>query len=203
MRQKVNDLHIMVRTILNSGKPSYGSLPVIKGKGIIAVLAGNANALNQQLRLKGIIEELKKHPDIKLPESNIFHSIEIADLSSEMVRREQKSNPDISGWVFLGSRIFQSKNPFPWKPGEVKITAGNAVPDQLEFLKNGYVQSLITSNYFEKGYKSVEILLDKIVKNKAPKQPLMYCPIIIVTEKNVNEWSLNWNKWLVQEGVSH
>ncbi|MFZ1976685.1 MAG: substrate-binding domain-containing protein [Bacteroidota bacterium] len=175
----------------------------IKGKGTIAVLAGNANALNQQLRLKGINEELKKYPDIKLPESNIFHSIEIADLSAEMVRREQNSNPNIAGWIFLSSRVFQSKNPFPWKPGEVKITGGNAVPVQLDYIKSGYAQSFITSNYFEKGYKSVEILLDKIVKNKAPKQPLMYCPIIIVTEKNVNEWSLNWNKWLVQEGVSH
>jgi ribose transport system substrate-binding protein len=170
----------------------------IKGKGTIAVLAGNANALSQQLRLKGIQEELKKHPDIKLPESNIFHSIEIADLSAEMVKREQKSNPDIAGWILMGSRVFQSKDPFPWKPGEVKIVAGNAVQIQLDYIKSGYVQSLIAANYFEKGYKSVEILLDKIVKNKAPKQPLMFSPIYTVTEKNANEWSLNWNKWITK-----
>jgi ribose transport system substrate-binding protein len=48
----------------------------IKDKGTIAVLAGNANALNQQLRLIGIKEELKKHPNIKFPEDNIFHSRE-------------------------------------------------------------------------------------------------------------------------------
>jgi ribose transport system substrate-binding protein len=175
----------------------------IKGKGTIAVLAGNANALNQQLRLKGIREELKKYPNIKLPDDNVFHSIEIADLSAGVVQRGQKSNPNIAGWVFLSSRVFQSNNPFPWKPGEVKIAAGNAVPVQLEYIKKGYVQGLVAVNYFEKGYKAVEIMLEKIVKNKLPKQPVMYCPIKTVTEKNVNEWSLNWNKWLKKEAVSH
>ncbi len=172
---------------------------VIKGKGTIAVLAGNANALNQQLRLKGIKEELKKHPNIILSEGNIFHSIEIADLSAEMVRREQKSNPNIVGWAFLSSRIFQSKNPFPWKPGKVKIVASNAVQVQLEYIKSGYVQSLVGVNCFQYGYISVEILLDKIIKNKTPSELLRYSPLIHVTETNVNEWSLNWNKWLLKE----
>ena len=174
----------------------------IKDKGTIAILAGNANALNQQLRLKGIKEELKKHPNIKFPKDNIFYSIEIADLSAEMVRREQKSDPNIVGWAFLSGRVFQSNNPFPWKPGEVKIVAGNAAPGQLEYVKSGYVHSLIGVNYFDKGYKSIEILLDKIVKSKTPKQPLMYCPIKTITEKNLDEWSLNWKKWLLKEAVN-
>jgi ABC-type sugar transport system, periplasmic component len=174
----------------------------INGKGTIAVLAGNAHALNQQLRLKGIKEELKKHPNITLPEGNVFHNIEIADLSAEMVRREQKSNPNIVGWAFHGSWVFKSKNPFPWKPGEVKIVAGNAVQEELESVKSGYVQSLVGVNCFQMGYKSVEILLDKIIKSKTPNEPLMYSPLTPVTEKNVNEWSLNWNKWLLKEAVN-
>jgi ribose transport system substrate-binding protein len=174
---------------------------VIKGKGTIAVLAGNAHALNQQLRLKGIKEELKKHPNIALPEDNIFHNIENADLSAELVRREQKSNPNIVGWAFQGSWVFQSKNPFPWEPGEVKIVAGNAVQAELEYVKNGYVQSLVGVNCFQYGYKSVEILLDKIVKNKTPNEPLMYSPLTPVTEKNSGEWFINWNKWLLKEAL--
>jgi ribose transport system substrate-binding protein len=184
------------------GKAIMRQLAVeIKSKGTIAVLAGNTHALNQQLRLKGIKEELKKYPNITLPESNIFHNIEIADLSAEMVRRAQKSNPNIVGWAFQGSWVFQSKNPFPWKPGEVKIVAGNAVQEELVYVKNGYVQSLVGVNCFQYGYKSVEILLDKIVKNKTPKEPLIYAPLTPVTEKNAGEWSLNWNKWLLKEAL--
>jgi ribose transport system substrate-binding protein len=174
----------------------------IKGKGTIAVLAGNTHALNQQRRLKGIQEELKKYPNITLPEGNIFHNIEIADPSVEMVRREQKSNPNIVGWAFQGSWVFQSKDPFSWKPGEVKIVAGHAVQQELDYVKSGYVQSLVGVNCFEIGYKSVEILLDKIVKNKTPNEPLIYCPLTPVTGKNINEWSLNWNKWLLKEAAN-
>jgi ribose transport system substrate-binding protein len=45
----------------------------LNGKGTIAVLSGNAHALNQQRCLHGIKEELKKYPGIMLPEENIFH----------------------------------------------------------------------------------------------------------------------------------
>jgi ribose transport system substrate-binding protein len=173
----------------------------IQGKATIAVLAGNAHALNQQLRLKGIREELKKHPNITLPEGNIFHNIEIADPSAEMVRREQKSNPNIKGWAFQGSWAFQSKNPFPWNPGDIKIVAGNAVQTEIDYVKSGYVQSLVGVNCFQYGYKSVEILLDKIVKNKTPNDPLIYTPLTPVTAKNADEWSLNWKKWLLKEAL--
>jgi len=184
------------------GKAIMKQLAVeIKDKGTIAVLAGNTHSLNQQLRLKGIKEELKKHPNITLPEGNIFHNVEIADLSAEMVRREQKSNPNIVGWAFQGSWVFQSKNPFPWKPGEIKIVAGNAVQEELEYVKSGYVQGLVGVNCYQYGYRSVEILVEKIVKNKTPNEPLMYSPITPVTEKNVKEWSLNWNKWLLKEAL--
>jgi len=173
----------------------------LNGKGTIAVLSGNAHALNQQRRLEGIKEELKKYPNIILPEGNIFHNIEIEDPSAEMVRREQKANPNIKGWAFQGSWVFQSKDPFPWKPGEVKIVAGNAVQKELEYVKSGYVQSLVGVNCFQYGYKSIEILLDKILKNKTPNEPLMYAPLTPITEKNVNEWSVNWNKWLLKEAL--
>jgi ribose transport system substrate-binding protein len=173
----------------------------LNGRGTIAVLSGNAHALNQQRRLEGIKEELKKYTNIILPEGNIFHNIEIEDPSAEMVRREQKANPNIKGWAFQGSWVFQSKDPFPWKPGEVKIVAGNAVQKELEYVKSGYVQSLVGVNCFQYGYKSVEILLDKILKNKTPNEPLMYAPLTPVTEKNVSEWSVNWNKWLLKEAL--
>jgi ribose transport system substrate-binding protein len=173
----------------------------LDGKGMIAVLAGNAHALNQQRRFQGIKEELKKYPGITLPPGNIFHNVELADISAQMVRREQKANPDIRGWAFQGSWVFQSKDPFPWNPGEVKIVAGNAVQQEIEYVKKGYVQSLVGVNCFQYGYKSVEILLDKIVKKKEPTDPLIYAPLTSVTTKNAGEWSLNWNKWLLKDAL--
>jgi ABC-type sugar transport system, periplasmic component len=167
--------------------------------GTIAILAGNKNALNLQRRLQGIKAELKKYPKCTLHLDNVYYNIEIPEIASETIARAQKANPNITGWILIGSTALQAKNSLKWKPGEVKVVAGNAVPVELEYVKSGYVQGLVGVNCFQMGYKSVEILLDKIIKRKTPIEPLMYSTLTSVTKKNVNEWSVNWNKWLLKE----
>ena len=174
----------------------------INGKGNIAVLAGNKNALNQQLRLKGIKEELKKYPNITLAPANVYHNVETPEYSSDMVKRAQKANPNISGWAFQGSWSLLVKNSFDWEPGTIKVVAGHAVQAELEYVKSGYVQSLIGINCFQYGYKSVEILLEKILKNRTPDEPCIYIQLTPVSKDNIEEWSLNWRKWLLKEALN-
>jgi ribose transport system substrate-binding protein len=171
----------------------------VNEKGTIAILAGNKNALNLQRRLQGIKEELRKYPHIVLSQDNIYHNLDIPELASETLNRVQKANPNIAGWILITSSALQVKNSLKWKPDEVKVVAGNAIPVELEYMKSGYVQGLVGINCFQMGYKSVEILLDKIIKNKTPNESLMYSPLTPVTKVNVNEWSINWNKWLLKE----
>jgi ribose transport system substrate-binding protein len=173
----------------------------LKGKGNIAVLAGNKNALNLQRRLQGIKEEVKKYPNITLHADNVYYNIEIPEIASEKIARAQKENPDINGWILIGSTALQVQNTFKWKAGEVKVVAGNAVPVELEYVKSGYVQRLVGINCFQMGYKSVELLLDKILKNRMPDEPCISTPLTPVSKDNVEEWSLNWKKWLIKEAV--
>ncbi len=168
-------------------------------KGTIAVLAGNKNGLYLQRRLLGIKEELKKYPAIVLPQENIIYNLDIPVIASEAINRTQKTNPNIKGWILINSAALQVKNGIKWNPGDVKIVAGNAVPYELENVKSGHVQSLVGVNCFQIGYKSVEILLEKIIRKKTPNEPVMYCQLTMVNEKNVNEWSANWNKWMLKE----
>jgi ribose transport system substrate-binding protein len=174
----------------------------INEKGTIAVLAGNKSALNLQRRLQGIMEELKKHPRIRLSQDNIFHNLDIPQMASDKIQKEQKANPDIKGWILITSSALQVKNSLKWNPGEVKVVAGNAIPAELEYVKSGYVQCLVGINCFQLGYKSIEILLDKITKNKVTSVPFLYSPVTAVDENNVEEWSLNWKKWLLKEAVT-
>jgi ribose transport system substrate-binding protein len=174
----------------------------MNGKGSIAILAGNRNALNLQRRLQGIKEELKKYPNMVLSPDDVCYNIEVPDIAAATVERAQKKHPAIGGWIFIGSTVLQAKNNLKWSPGDVKAVAGNAVPAELEYVKNGYVQSLVGVNCFQMGYKTVEVMLDKILRNRTPVQPLMYTPLSPVTEKNVDEWLLNWRKWLLKEAMS-
>jgi len=174
----------------------------VKGAGTIAVLAGYKNALNLQRRLQGIKEELKKYPRITLPPDYVFHNLDVPAIASETVAREQKAHPEITAWIFIGSPALLIKNSLKWKPGTVKVVAGNAVPAELEYVESGHVQSLVGVNCFQYGYKSVEILLDKILRNRTPADPNVYTPLRPVTKKNREEWSLNWRKWLMREALS-
>jgi len=174
----------------------------LEGKGTIAVLAGPKNSLTQKQRLQGIKEELEKYPNITLHPENVYHNLEIPERAVETVVQAQKANPKISGWIFQGSWPLLVKNGIKWKPGEVKVVAGNAVPEELDYVERGYVQSLVGVNCFQSGYKSVEILIDKILYNQLPANPNIYIKPTQVSNKNLDEWSLNWKKWLLKEAVN-
>ena len=50
------------------------------------------------------------------------------------------------------------------------------------------------------GTKSVEILLDKIVKNQSPPDVKVIDPLTLVTKENVDSYAENWKKWLKNKG---
>jgi ribose transport system substrate-binding protein len=174
----------------------------MNGKGTIAVLAGNRNGLNLQRRLQGVKEELKKYPGMSLSTDDIYYNIEVPDIASGTVERAQKKHPGIGGWIFIGSSVLQIKNSLKWNAGEIKTVAGNAIPAELEYVKSGYVQGLVGVNCFQVGYKTIEMLFEKIRSNRLPPEPLVHIQLTPVSKGNVDEWMLNWRKWLLKEAIS-
>ncbi len=171
-------------------------------KGVIAMIAGNKNAPNLQRRVRAVTEELKNYPSIKLLPNGVFYHEEIAEKAAEVVARAQKLNPQIGGWVFVGGWPLWTKNAIKWSPGKVKIVACDALPDELEYVKSGHVQVLIAQGCFMWGYKSVELLINKILMNQSPSEEIIAAPLTRVTNENLDEWSLNWKKWLLKEAVN-
>jgi ribose transport system substrate-binding protein len=173
----------------------------MKDTGVIAVIAGNKNASNLQRRVKALTDELKNHPSIKLLPNGVFYHNEIPEKAAEVVAHAQKANPQIGGWAFIGGWPLFMKNGIKWEPGEVKIVACDALPMELEYVQSGHVQVLIAQGCFMWGYKSVEILLNKILMNKVPPQNIIADPLTTVKKENCDEWSLKWKKWLIKEAV--
>jgi len=170
--------------------------------GTIAMIAGNKNAPNLQRRVRAVIEDLPKYPNIKLLPKGVFYHDEIAEKAVETVARAQKMNPQIEGWVFIGGWPLWMKDAIKWKPGKVKIVSCDALPAELEYVKSGHVQVLIAQGCFMWGYKSVELLLNKIVMQQNPSEEFIAAPLTRVTKDNIDEWSLNWKKWLLKEAVN-
>jgi ribose transport system substrate-binding protein len=171
-------------------------------KGVIAVIGGNKNALNLQRRVQAVQAELKKYPSMKLLHNGIFYHDEIPEKSLEVLIHAQKSNPEIGGWVLVGGWPLWVKDGIKWKPGQVKIVACDALPNELEYVKSGHAQVLLAQGCFLWGYKSVELLLKKILLKQNPADVFIADPPTRVTIENLDEWSLNWKKWMLKEAVN-
>lgn len=184
---------------ISCGRRCMAELAKVMGdKGTVAILAGNQTAPNLQARVKGSREELAKHPGMKeLDNGNgVFYHGETPEQAVEAVNMAQATNPGIQGWVMGGWPLF-TKNALKWNPGDVKVVGVDALPQQLSYLESGHVQVLLAQDCYGWGYKSVQILLDKIVKNQDPKGgPRVIDPLTRVTKENAKEYRKNWAKWL-------
>jgi ribose transport system substrate-binding protein len=83
-----------------------------------------------------------------------------------------------------------------WEPGKVKIVGMDALPPQLPYLKKGIVAKLFAQQTYQWGYRSMEILADKVILGKDPKEAIEYSPLILVTKDNADAFGENWKIWL-------
>jgi ribose transport system substrate-binding protein len=166
-------------------------------KGTIAILAGNQSAPNLQARVQGVKDELPKHPNIKLLTPNgVFYHVETPEKAAEAVQQAQNANPGIQGWAMIGGWPLFTNNALRWPAGSVKVVSVDALPAQLPYLEQGYVEMLLAQDCYGWGYKSVEMLLEKIVNGKNPPSERVIDPLTPVTKSNAKEFGKMWEKWL-------
>lgn len=166
------------------------------GKHVVAIPGGNQNARNIQNRIKGALEEAKKHPDITI--RGVYYSKEVPQDAAAKIEEVQTANPDIDGWAMVGSWSLFTDALMKWEPGKVKIVAMDALPAQLPYLSKGVVQKLYAQQTYQWGVRSIELLADKIIHGKDPANVMDYSPLPAVTKDNVAEYEQNWKKWLRQ-----
>lgn len=164
------------------------------GKHVVAIPGGNQNALNIQNRVKGAKEEAAKHPDITV--KGPYYSKETPQDAAAKVEEVQTANPDIDGWAMIGSWCLFTDALMKWEPGKVKIVAMDALRPELPYVRKGIVARLYAQQTYQWGYRSVEILADKVINHKDPETPLEYSPLLPVDKNNVDEFEGNWKKWL-------
>jgi ribose transport system substrate-binding protein len=171
---------------------------VMGDKGTVAILGGNQGAPNLTNRIKGVTDELAKHPNMKLLEASggVFFHPETPEQAAEAVAKATNSNPGIEGWAFIGGWPLFTKDALKWEPGKIKVVSVDALPAQLGYLTSGHVEVLLAQDCYGWGTKSVQILMDKIVNNKTPENPKVIDPLTKVTKENVGEFGKNWDKWL-------
>ena len=169
---------------------------VMGGKGTVAILGGNQSAPNLQLRIAGAKEALAKYPDMKLNEPGVFYHVETPEKGAEAVATAQNASPGIQGWAMIGGWPLFTTDALKWPAGTVKVISVDALPAQLNYLRDGHVQALLAQDCYGWGYKSVDILLDRIVNKKSPAEARIVDPLTRVTAENADAFGKQWEKWL-------
>ncbi len=164
------------------------------GKGVVAILGGNPNATNLQSRIRGVEEELRNHPNIKLKDK--FYHEETAAQAAQKVQQVQSANPEITGWAMVGGWPLFTKNALDGVYEHAKVVSVDHLPEQLEYVRKGQVQALIGQDCYGWGYQTVMMLFDKVHNNKAPAKVINNFELSVVTKSNVEDFAGKWDKWL-------
>jgi len=167
---------------------------LLNGKGVVAAIDGNQNALNLQQRSAGFQSAAKKFPGIVL--RGIYYHKETPQDAVAKIEEVMQANPEITGWGLLGGWPLFTENALKWPPGAIKCVAVDALPQELGYVRSGHVQLLLSQDVYGYGYKSVEYLINKIHLKKNPPSIVDNSSLTPVTRENVEAFAKNWEKWL-------
>lgn len=176
----------------SSGKTMGENLVKYMGtKGKIAILMGTPGAPNLEERKKGLLSYLKDYPDIAVVATEFCYD----DVNKGVTVMEavMQAHPDLKGWVLAGSWAIFTPAPGPFaakKPGDLTVIAFDALPEELEYLRQGYVQVLLGQKLWGWGYESVRALM-AITEGKQPEM-VIDSGLDIVTKENVEEYARKW-----------
>ncbi len=164
-------------------------------QGVVAILAGNQNAPNLQARVRGVKDYIKKNfPEISVIDT--YYHAETAQDAVVKIEQVQGANPQISGWAMIGGWPLFTQNALDKIAGKAKVVAVDALPAQLDYLRNGQVEVLLGQKVYEWGYESVTMLVDKIHSGKNPPTKIIKAELVPVRKADADAYGKNWDKWL-------
>lgn len=161
--------------------------------GRVAAIDGNPNAANLQQRAAGFRKAAASHPEIRLVD--VFYHKETPADAVARIEQVMQANPDLAGWGFLGGWPLFTDNALKWPPGTVKCVSVDALPPQLDYVRSGHVQMLLSQPVYDYGYRAVEHLVNKVHFRRNPASPIDVTPLTPVTRDNVDDFARNWEKW--------
>jgi ribose transport system substrate-binding protein len=160
-------------------------------KGNIAILMGTPGAPNLEERKAGLLEYLKAYPDIKVIATEYCYD----DVNKGISQMEavQQAHPELNGWVLCGAWAIFTPPPGPFtgiKPGQLTVIAFDALPEELDYVRQGYVQVLLGQKLWGWGYESVRML--KEIHDGQKTAEITDSGVDIVTKDNVEQYAEKW-----------
>lgn len=130
-------------------------------QGKVAILSYVTKAGNAQQREKGLLDELKRHPEVSIVA--IKHALSDKERAREMTRDILETYPDIDGIVALNAPLsvgaaeeIDSRG----LAGKVRVVAIDSPSEVLSYIQEGVIQATIIQKPFSMGYLGVKYAVD-------------------------------------------
>jgi ribose transport system substrate-binding protein len=168
-------------------------VPLLDGKGKVAILAGNQNAPNLQRRVQGARDEAAKHPGITV--AGVFNHIETPQDAAAEVIRVTNAYPDVSGWAMIGGwALFTQTLLTDLDTARVKVASVDALPAQLAYIEKGIVPVLLAQSVYLWGDIGVRTIVDKLhLKKDVPE--VIPMELVRVSRENLGQWARQLRDW--------
>jgi ribose transport system substrate-binding protein len=158
---------------------------ILKGKGKIVEVACQPGSASTMAREQGFEDKIKQaYPGIQIVDKRFG----MADVAKSMAVAENMLTafPDVdamfgsneSSTVGAARALTSSKS-------KVKLVGFDSSPTLIEGLKDGVIDSLVTQNPFDMGYKSVKAAVSKL--NGGTLERVQKLPAVVVTKDNLND----------------
>jgi ribose transport system substrate-binding protein len=160
-------------------------------KGNIGILMGTPGAPNLEERKEGILQFLKDYPEISVVATEYCYDDVNKGVSG--MEAAMQAHPDLKGWVLPGAWALFTPPPGPFgskKPGDLTVISIDALPEELDYVRQGYVQVLLGQKLWGWGYESVRMLKD--IKEGKKVEGVIDSGVDVITKENVEEYAQKW-----------
>jgi ribose transport system substrate-binding protein len=159
-------------------------------QGEVAVLHGTQGAPNLELRIRGFTERMRQiAPGAKvLPPVFCNDNIQKA---VDVVKAQITGNPGLTGFYLSGGWPLFATAPGPFAgatPGKLAVVAFDGLPEELEYVRQGWVHALTAQKCFEWGYESVKLLMEHR-KGRRDFPPHTDSGFDVITKENVEAYA--------------
>jgi ribose transport system substrate-binding protein len=164
-------------------------------EGKVAILTGVPGADNLEERIRGFRDGLMAYPNIHIIATVVTN--DDINLGVQAVEDTMQAHPDIKGWYFAGMwPLFADRGSMPlWEDAALhhgmKTIAFDALPVELELLRDGYLSGLIDQKNWFWGYETIQILYDHIINSKE-FPPFVDLGYNVITKNNVDAMLAAW-----------
>ncbi|MER6123106.1 ABC transporter substrate-binding protein [Streptomyces sp. NPDC001795] len=160
---------------------------LIGGKGKVVALSEPPGSSTDDERVKGFVDRMKsKYPNITvLTTQYADHS---AQATASKVSSVLAANPDLKG-VFAVDNFTGDGAPIGVRNANarksVKIVAFDAQPSQVQALKGGDIDAIVSQNPYDMGVKGVQYAVDLGKGKQVPKTEIT--GLMAITQQNIDD----------------